>query len=488
MSYTKLVRLPEGSALTLALCDSAGTNGSVRCLLQTRTDWKPEGHADVQLRLGARAYDASFMQLYVGTASCNVSVTLNGGEELLAEVAVVAGCEGTELVLVGGSAWQRQQAVTASKDTLAFAPYGDHLRGSTLVCTEVGGGSLVLPSEVASQPHLALPLAEGRAIGLSSDAAVVGLPAIRQALGAARAAEEARYAAYGEHAEVKRAVQAGVTWNTVWHPLKGVIAPVVRGNPWGWDMSPVSDDWPFVIFDWDTCFAALMLGMDAKALAYSVLISVLQGKAAQGFVPNGYAPTRKSTHSQPPVGSRVLLELWRRHGDTWLVALLFDGLRDWSDWFWAHRRLGPLLITALGGDDMQAARYESGLDNSPMYDGSFFNKSSPDATYGLMQQYDVGMASMAAMSDEALAALADVLNRTEDAATLRARAAEGRALISSHLWDEGSGIFVNRFPSGGFNRRVSRAHPRTLHPRTSTLERGTSPPPCPPGEPHLLLR
>ena len=28
-------------------------------------------------------------------------------------------------------------------------------------------------------------------------------------------------------------------------------------------------------------------------------------------------------------------------------------------------------------------------------------------------------------------------------------------LIRRHLWDEESGAFVNRFPSGGFNRRVS---------------------------------
>ena len=49
-----------------------------------------------------------------------------------------------------------------------------------------------------------------------------------------------------------------------------------------------------------------------------------------------------------------------------------------------HRRLGPLGLISLGSDpnpplsgdidvnDMQAARYESGLDNSPMYDGNYY--------------------------------------------------------------------------------------------------------------------
>ena len=56
-------------------------------------------------------------------------------------------------------------------------------------------------------------------------------------------------------------------------------------------------------------------------LLYSGLIQVVKAKTAQGFVPNGYAPTRKSTHSQPPVGSKVLLEMYRKY---FLTNLLTD--------------------------------------------------------------------------------------------------------------------------------------------------------------------
>ena len=28
-------------------------------------------------------------------------------------------------------------------------------------------------------------------------------------------------------------VQAGVMWNVVYNPIERVIAPVIRGNPWG---------------------------------------------------------------------------------------------------------------------------------------------------------------------------------------------------------------------------------------------------------------
>ena len=40
--------------------------------------------------------------------------------------------------------------------------------------------------------------------------------------------------------------------------------------------------------------------------------------------------------------AQVLLELHRKYSDTWLVRLLFDDLKRWSDWFLASRAFGPV--------------------------------------------------------------------------------------------------------------------------------------------------
>jgi hypothetical protein len=85
---------------------------------------------------------------------------------------------------------------------------------------------------------------------------------------------------------------------------------------------------------------------------------------------------------------------------------VFNDLLDWSDWFLRKRVLQPVGLVALGSyndqngqaSNMQNARYESGLDNSPMYDGEFYNDTggcsiSQDGC-GLMQLYDVGMSAM----------------------------------------------------------------------------------------------
>ena len=106
---------------------------------------------------------------------------------------------------------------------------------------------------------------------------------------------------------------------------------------------------------------------------------------------------------------------------------------------------------------MQGARYESGLDNSPMYDGEFFKvvKAEGSLTVGQMAMYDVGFASMVVRESDALATLATRLGRADDATRLAARAAAQRKLIADNLWDDRSGIFTNRFWNGSFYRRVS---------------------------------
>ena len=112
----------------------------------------------------------------------------------------------------------------------------------------------------------------------------------------------------------------------------------------------------------------------------------------------------------------------------------------------------------------QDARYESGLDNSPMYDGTFVNTTDGCSLYesgcGLMQLYDVGMTSMWVQEAFALAKLAVVAGRPQSLADmLNARGKAMAQKISDNLWDEDLGIFVNRFSAdhnnGSFYEHVS---------------------------------
>jgi len=86
------------------------------------------------------------------------------------------------------------------------------------------------------------------------------------------------------------------------------------------------------------------------------------------------------------IGAKVLQLMHAKYGDDWVVELLYEDCFDWLDWFWRRRREPPLGLIALGSDPfpncdttntMQAARYESGLDNSPMPAQRESNSQSP---------------------------------------------------------------------------------------------------------------
>jgi putative isomerase len=274
-----------------------------------------------------------------------------------------------------------------------------------------------------------------------------------------RAEREAAVAGFGPLAEAYAAIQTCMAWDTVYEPEKAcVVSPVSRI----WNV-----DWGgFVLFDWDTYFAAYLAAIDNRELAYANAIEITRERTERGFVPNfGTVMDLKSRdRSQPPVGSLVVRELYRRFGDRWLLDELFDDLLEWNRWWDQHRKSGALLCwgsdpyTPLadayweitGVHERFGAALESGLDNSPMYDDVPFDKETH-----LMALADAGLNGMYVMDCEALAELADALGRGEEAEELRARAEAFRTALAT-LWDEATGLFLNRrTDTGEFCRRIS---------------------------------
>ena len=173
------------------------------------------------------------------------------------------------------------------------------------------GSSLILPSEVATQPRPPSPLAT-TVRSRRRRRAVFGRAAPLGEIGRAcpRRGRRRRGAALRLAPSMRRwlATQAA-SCDTVYNPLEGVIAPVIEATV-GWDPATTSDDWAYVLFDWDThCGACSKLDRAARQLSYSVLISVIKAKSAEGFASQRLGAHCKSTHSQPPVGAKVLREM-----------------------------------------------------------------------------------------------------------------------------------------------------------------------------------
>jgi hypothetical protein len=298
------------------------------------------------------------------------------------------------------------------------------------------------------------------------------------------------------------AVKGAAMWTTIWTPGENAapLMPVSRswckqGAPHG----PYSGDFSYCIYDWDNSFATLLAACGAPAqpdgrlaggegesvsaatedeavaeeagfaLAVSNLIQTAKALTSAGFIPNNDGGGGKSEdRAEPPVLARVTVQMLAKFGVArmgWVLATVLDDLLEFNDWFFRTRLLPPLDLVALGGGgDMQCARYESGLDDSPMYDGRGSTGHEPNLggdfvnqSCLLMELYDVGQSSLVVQDGLALATLAEAAGRPPAlAAALRARAEGLAGRIAAHLWSGEHGVYANRFSgNGSFYPRIS---------------------------------
>lgn len=397
-----IVRLPHSVALTTSVC----LLSTGRCLRSTRVE-----DTASTVRVGPYAVDGSYWHFYLGFAGANLSISVAGGNQPLRVLleplgcaatrslgkaagagegasarsgGAVWGCNCSDLLVVASLRYMWQRAGTASagaNGSLYFHPAG--FPEPITVLPTRPPASVRMPPGFMRQPHAAWTLGEGP-LGLAEMPAGHAAPTleeVQEQVAAAAAAEAAVTASFGQASEIKEAVQAAVMWNAIYTPSEyGPVLPVSRA--WDFVRGTHEPEWGYVLFGWDNLFASYLLSADprpaARDLAYSNLIQVVRSRTSRGFVPNYSAGGSKSAdRTEPPVGARVLREIYSRYGEAWLVQLLYGDLRGWSDWCLGARGGGAGGVLSLGSDtidgyaddaagSMQGARYESGLDNSPM--------------------------------------------------------------------------------------------------------------------------
>ncbi|MFZ0745269.1 MAG: trehalase family glycosidase [Terracidiphilus sp.] len=301
------------------------------------------------------------------------------------------------------------------------------------------------------------------------------LPEIQQIIDRQRAAYEQSVAASGPTGPIVDAIETTLGWDTIYEPSKRrVVSPVSRVWSVNWG--------GYVIFDWDTFFAATMAGIGDRDLAYADALETLRESTAQGFVPN-YARAgnwKSSDRSEPPVGAITVLGLYQEFHDRWFLQDAFPPLLRWNRWWSEHRDIQGYLAWGSDGQNQpanldddsrgtrQGAILESGLDNSPMYDAATYNPQSHVLEYA-----DVGLMSMYIADCDALAQIAEALNKPAEAKELNDRAARYRAKLAT-LWNADSGIFLNKdLHTGQFVTRLSPTnfYPMLAHAATADQAR-----------------
>ncbi|MBN2658876.1 MAG: hypothetical protein JXR86_17610 [Spirochaetales bacterium] len=258
---------------------------------------------------------------------------------------------------------------------------------------------------------------------------------------------------FGSLSECYRGMDTVMAWDTIYEPSKNrVISPVSRY--WNAEMH---GGW--VLFVWDTFFAGSMASVSSKELAYSNTVEIIKEILPEGYIGIMNCPINKGTdRSQPPVGSLSVMGLYNRFREKWLLEEVFDDLLTWNRWWPEHRSVGEGLL-AWGyneGYTSENPNYESGLDNSPLYDNVPFN-----STTLLMELADVGLISLYATDCRLLARMAEILGRSDEQRELLNRAGIYEMGLQS-LWNEEKGIYLNKnMRTGQFSERLA---PTLLYP------------------------
>jgi len=440
-SVATQVLLPEGLAIHVGMKHNSTLNGDA--FLGDALIGRQEKGAEV-VTPGAHAWDGSYTRADFEWKGHKWRVeSAHDGDDLVLEIAPLRKVDlshAPTLVVSVNFIWNRPGTVERS---------GDHL--------EAHAGGRAIPVFMAFESYARNPLKDSVDLPIggayfATDESFAGVSTgrrrtmdeIRAVIGKQQAAYEKTLDAAGNKGPIADAIETTLGWDTIYDPQKQrVISPVSRVWSVGWG--------GYVLFDWDTFFAATMAGIGDRDLAYANALETLREETPQGFVPN-YARAggwKSSDRSEPPVGAITVLGLYKQFHDKWFLEDAFEPLMKWNRWWAEHRDMQGYLTWGsdpqnlprnLDDDSVgtwQGAIFESGLDNSPMYDGTTYN-----AQTHLLEYADVGLMSLYVADCDALAEIAGTLKKSAEAKELRDRGAKYRAKLAT-MWDEPAGMFLN---------------------------------------------
>ncbi|RRA48250.1 trehalase family glycosidase [Acidipila sp. EB88] len=450
-SVTTHVLLPDGIAIHLGL--KHNTTESGEAFLGDTLIGRLDPHAE-QVVPGPHAWDGAYTDLSVTWHGHNWRVeSAHSGPQDLVLVATPLP-SGTTTALPPTLAisvdllWNQPGTITKTPTYLAARTPSKEIR---VYCSCAAQDQSVTTKATVAKPSATLPVTSPYFAADFNQPIVISTGQPRS-LAEARAILEQQHNAYTRSLTVDPdtqpitdAIQTTLGWDTIYEPeAQRVISPVSR--IW-------SVDWGgYVLFDWDTFFAATMASTGDRDLAYADTIETLRESTDQGFVPN-YARGgnwKSFDRSEPPVGAITVLGLYRKFHDLWFLEQCFPALLKWNQWWADHRDIQGYLAWGSDGNNPpgnlddnsrgtgKGAILESGLDNSPMYDTAAY-----DADKHVLAFADVGLMSMYIADCDALATIADELHRPQDARALRERSTRYTRALQT-LWSPADGIFLNK--------------------------------------------
>ncbi len=428
------VLLPAGIALNIGLkFKEIETNGYLKEAYISSRDPRTENIVP-----GYHALDGSYTDLVISWKKIKFrvqSAVTHSQELMLLITPIELPSRAVNIILETGMLWNKKGVLKKIGETITANATNKQIMIQ-------GIGNSVEEYIAASAPYLALQFDKEVAFYTGKKQT---LHSVKNTIASQRLQLEKNTTSFGAFAETYNAIEQVIGWNIIYDAAqKRVIYPVSR--LWNDNFGGQS-----VLFCWDTYFSAYMASMKSKELAYANAIEITKSITPGGFIPNWSGSYKNASfdRSQPPVGSLVFKELYRKYKEKWVLDYVFDDLLTWNRWWpknrddngmlcWGSNKVLPPLVGDFAANAWQGAAYESGLDNSPMFDSVPFNTEK-----NMLALADAGLMGMYAMDCDALAEIAQVLNKPAIAKELQERGNFYRKQLGK-LWSEETGIYLNK--------------------------------------------
>ena len=423
-SVLSQVLLPESFSINLAIKDHSGN------ILEETLIGRDHYGSKERVIPGPHAYDGSYTELEFEWHNIKLRVqSASVNNELYLLVSPLNVAQGDSLIITPRMLWNRKGEIKIDPQMIVGNTPTKNIK------VYVNGNNKTIFSNAI---HTSLEKNISVTSGTSKSVQYV-----ESTIKTAKLKFETERLKFEKSSEVYNAMQTVLAWTTIYDPNNDrIINPVSR---------TFSPDW--VLFGWDTYFAAYMLSLNNKQLAYANAIAITKEITAKGFIPNNSQYGHKSEdRSEPQVGSIVVREIYRKYQEKWFLKEVYNELLSWNRWRAANRDVDGYLVhgtdpydygnsksrSATLSGKMKAAKWESGMDNSPMWDDATF-----DSLNHRMLMADVGLMSLYIADCHSLSEIADILGYTNDAKELTARAEKYSKKLET-LWDDKFGLYLNK--------------------------------------------
>ncbi len=209
-----------------------------------------------------------------------------------------------------------------------------------------------------------------------------------------------------------------------------------------------------ILYEWDSFFQAMLASLEDPEGARETVRAILFHQTSEGLVPNvtnGSDTTRNSDdRSQPPVGAICVWKMHQYHPDMKFLEEVYPKLLKWHNWWFDIRpenglpyrdgNKNGLLEWGSETGKIQYAKYESGMDNSPMFDDARINVESRTLELDM-----AGLSGLWAADALYLSYIADALGKEKDAEVLRKQIDDINVAINDQLWNENVGMYCNKY-------------------------------------------